>query len=291
MGLVGGWLTVADRRDRGGVPRSRDHPLRGLPVHRPHRPDEAARPRGRGDREAAAAAGGLAGDRLAGIGLARPVIPADPEVAPASPAPPVALYVHIPFCVSLCPYCDFVVYAGRGRARPGRAGRRLPRGRFAPSSTCAPTRSTSGSGADRPPLETRLPGRRDAVAPAGRRRRGAPGARASAVRDRRRRRGHARGQSRARTSAAIRRALARRRRHPAVARRAGAVRSPSCGGSGAATGRADVAAAVARGARGRDRLDQPGPAVRRPGADRGELDGARSMRRSSWSPTTCRSTR
>jgi oxygen-independent coproporphyrinogen-3 oxidase len=26
--------------------------------------------------------------------------------------PPVALYVHIPFCVSLCPYCDFVVYAG-----------------------------------------------------------------------------------------------------------------------------------------------------------------------------------
>jgi putative oxygen-independent coproporphyrinogen III oxidase len=37
--------------------------------------------------------------------------------------PPVALYVHIPFCVSLCPYCDFVVYAGaaaRGpRARVG----------------------------------------------------------------------------------------------------------------------------------------------------------------------------
>jgi oxygen-independent coproporphyrinogen-3 oxidase len=39
------------------------------------------------------------------------------------PRPPVALYVHIPFCVSLCPYCDFVVYAGsaaRGpRARVG----------------------------------------------------------------------------------------------------------------------------------------------------------------------------
>jgi oxygen-independent coproporphyrinogen-3 oxidase len=38
--------------------------------------------------------------------------------------PPVALYVHIPFCVSLCPYCDFVVYAG--------AAARGPRARVAP---------------------------------------------------------------------------------------------------------------------------------------------------------------
>jgi putative oxygen-independent coproporphyrinogen III oxidase len=36
------------------------------------------------------------------------------------PAPPVALYVHIPFCVSLCPYCDFVVVAG-AEARGPRA--------------------------------------------------------------------------------------------------------------------------------------------------------------------------
>jgi oxygen-independent coproporphyrinogen III oxidase len=33
-------------------------------------------------------------------------------------APPVALYVHIPFCVSLCPYCDFVVYPGAAARGP-----------------------------------------------------------------------------------------------------------------------------------------------------------------------------
>ncbi len=38
----------------------------------------------------------------------------------SKPRPPIALYVHLPFCVARCPYCDFVVYAG-GDARGPRA--------------------------------------------------------------------------------------------------------------------------------------------------------------------------
>ncbi|MEI8332702.1 MAG: coproporphyrinogen-III oxidase family protein [Chloroflexota bacterium] len=64
-----------------------------------------------------AAAGDLSprpADAAAGDGAP----PAAGDGAPRA-APPVALYVHLPFCVSLCPYCDFVVFAGTAARGPG----------------------------------------------------------------------------------------------------------------------------------------------------------------------------
>ena len=78
-----------------------------------------------------------------------------------TPRPPAGLYVHVPFCVSICPYCDFVVYPGKAARGPERQLERFVAALEAELHLRAdaldalwgpPVRHGGGSG--RPPLRT-----------------------------------------------------------------------------------------------------------------------------------------
>lgn len=40
------------------------------------------------------------------------------DAAPAAPDDPVGIYLHVPFCAHICPYCDFNTYAGQDALIP-----------------------------------------------------------------------------------------------------------------------------------------------------------------------------
>ena len=194
-------------------------------------------------------------------------------------AAPVALYVHFPFCVSLCPYCDFVVVAGAEARGPANriaafvAALRTEIGlradaldeRWAvraarPTSGAAgrrSARSTSAAARPRSCPPTRWPG---SSSSSGERFGLAPGAEvtleANPGPDER---GDAVAQQRA---GVTRLSLGAQSEIPSELRRLG---PPPPAGRRRRRGR--------RGPRRRHRLGQPRPALRHPGADHRDLDG------------------
>lgn len=47
-----------------------------------------------------------------------PIAPAASDIAPAPPHAPVGVYLHVPFCAHICPYCDFNTFAGQNNLIP-----------------------------------------------------------------------------------------------------------------------------------------------------------------------------
>ena len=186
--------------------------------------------------------------------------------------PPVALYIHIPFCVSLCPVLRLRRLCRGGGPGPAQPGCRVPRGTRDRAGASRGRRSrhsrrSRGAAAAR----NRLLRRWHAVAAPSRGHCAAARPDPGTVRDGRRGRGDARSQPRARR-ARRRDGVARCRRHPDLARGAvdGSRRAPPAGPAARTRGRGTGR----RGGTGRGhRLRLAGPAVRRPGQHRGALGG------------------
>ena len=288
IGLVSGWVTAQDGRDRGGLHRPRRHPGRGLPRHRPRRPGRPARRGVRGHREEAADPGGLADRRRSGPGRERSVSatvgPHRPGVARAGRGPATAdaprrrppststsrsasrsartaTSSSWPAPSSRGPATGSPrsLEAVRDRDRPPR--RSLDDARFGPpGSTLAGPRSarcTSAAGRRRSCRQTTWPALIELVRRALRARRGC--------------RGHARGEpgpGRAGRSGRP----APGRRHPALDRRPEPRRRRAPPARPAPSRRTDVGDAVAAARAAGHRLGQPRPPLRRARPDDRRLD-------------------